>query len=113
MRRYIDERNPDKEISESDLKKEYGKSVYRGDTDPDEATFRQWLNNCMRENNGTLAVAKLYGYEVHETRSCTVQVVAGSKLEAERKIDDLYSTGRIPFTFDSSNLILVNESEVS
>lgn len=49
QRKFVDERYPDIIITEEQLHTEYRMSDALT-----EATFNQWLNNCMQRNNGTL-----------------------------------------------------------
>ena len=51
---FRDENEPEKMISEAQLKKEYGSSVADGSIDPAEKTFQDYLWCCMSSQGGTL-----------------------------------------------------------
>lgn len=51
---FQDENEPEKLISEAQLKKEYGSNVADGSIDPAEKTFQDYLWCCMSSQGGTL-----------------------------------------------------------
>lgn len=51
---FVDQRRPDEQISPNQLWSEYWKQIDRGEIDPDEMTFPQYIYNCMESEGGTL-----------------------------------------------------------
>ena len=55
MSYFVDQRYPDERISSSQLWKEYWEQVGRGEINPEEVTFPQYIFNCMESEGGTLS----------------------------------------------------------
>ena len=51
---FVDQRRPDERIFPPQLRNEYWEQINRGEIDPDEINFRQYLHNCMESEGGTL-----------------------------------------------------------
>lgn len=92
-RYFRDERNPEKLISEDQLKREYGNFVAGGSIDPSEKTFQDYLSCCMQANGGTLVEAsplKEYRFTIKEVRKMDVDIHASSYSKAREKVEQLY-----------------------
>ena len=51
---FVDQRRPDEPISLNQLRDEYWEQIDRGEIDPAEITFPQYIYNCMESKGGTL-----------------------------------------------------------
>lgn len=51
---FVDQCRPDEQISPNQLWSEYWEQIDRGEIDPDEITFPQYIYNCMESEGGTL-----------------------------------------------------------
>lgn len=51
---FVDQRYPDERIFLSQLWDEYWEQIDRGEIDPEEITFLQYIFNCMESEGGTL-----------------------------------------------------------
>lgn len=99
---YYDQRNPEKIISESQIKLEYGQHVADGSIDPIEQTFVQYLVNCMEDHGGTLSQyypekEKLSEFIilVRETHTLQVKIEADTMQEALEEAERQYQSGEI------------------
>ena len=97
---FRDQRDPDKLISEEDLKREYGQLIAGGNIDPAEQSFSQYLFNCMEVNGGTLAEVlpdkeekAKFTFMIRETLTMTVTIGANSYDEAREKVEEAYNNG--------------------
>ena len=52
---FVDQRYPDERIFLSQLCDEYWEQIDRGEIDPEEITFLQYIFNCMESAGGTLS----------------------------------------------------------
>lgn len=52
---FIDQRYPNERISSSQLWEEYREQVNRGEINPEEVPFPQYIFNCMESQGGTLS----------------------------------------------------------
>lgn len=55
MSYFVDQRYPDERISWNQLWEEYREQVGRGEINPEEVTFPQYIFNCMESAGGTLS----------------------------------------------------------
>ena len=51
---FVDQRYPDERIFPSQMWDEYWEQIGRGEIDPEEITFLQYIFNCMESEGGTL-----------------------------------------------------------
>lgn len=97
---FQDENEPEKLISEAQLKKEYGSNVADGSIDPAEKTFQDYLWCCMSSQGGTLTevfpekeTKAKYPFMIRETLTMHVEVEADSFEEAKSEVERLYCKG--------------------
>ena len=95
---FRDQRDPDKLISEEDLKREYGQLIAGGNIDPAEQSFSQYLFNCMEVNGGTLAEVvpekkekAKFTFMIRETLTKTVTIEADDFDQAREKVEEAYN----------------------
>lgn len=84
-RKFIDRRTPDRFITESQIKREYGQRVADGSIDPAEQTFEQYLTCRMVNNGGTLYESNgkfIYTMVIRETLAREVNIEADNLGEA-------------------------------
>ena len=55
MSYFVDQRCPDERISYKQLWEEYWEQVGRGEINPEEVPFPQYIFNCMESEGGTLS----------------------------------------------------------
>lgn len=60
---FVDQRYPDERIFPSQLWDEYREQISRGEIDPEEITFLQYIFNCMESEGGTLRFVSEKGDE--------------------------------------------------
>ncbi len=100
MRWFTDERDPEKPISEDQLKREYGQSIADGSIDPAERTFGDYLAGCMASKGGTLTelqpqqeMKSTFTFMIRETLTMEVKVDALAYEEAQDAVQELYHEG--------------------
>ena len=94
MRKFIDQNEPDKIVTEAELKIEYGKNIADQSIDPSEQTFADYISNCLESAGGTLQeipdTGRSFQIRVEETVYGTITVVAATLKEAMEKADEQY-----------------------
>ena len=97
---FLDQRDPERPVSEEQLKREYGQHIADGSIDPSEQSFADYLHNCMESQGGTLskmpeAPKAQFRFVIRETLTKEVAVDALSYAEARVELERLYDTGEI------------------
>ena len=100
VRQFVDQRYPSVIISETELKKDYGKQIADGDIDPASLSFEEWLFNQMEAAGGTLSHYvppepewPEFSVLIRETFVLRVKVKAKSYLEAMEQVEEDYNNG--------------------
>lgn len=100
VRQFIDQRYPSVVISETELKKDYGKQIADGDVDPSSLSFDEWLFNQMEETGGTLShyippqpELPEFSILLRETFVLRTKVKAKSYPEAMQQVEKDYNDG--------------------
>lgn len=97
---FSDERDPEKLISEDQLKREYAQHIAGGSIDPAERTFSDYLAGCMSAEGGTLTEVSVQTrhkptvhFMIRETLTMHVEVHADTLDEAQEEVQRMYDNG--------------------
>ena len=97
---FLDQRDPERTVSEEQIKREYGQHIADGSIDPSEQSFADYLHNCMESQGGTLWEIPVpeppkakFIFTIRETLTKEVTVDALSYAEARDEVERLYDAG--------------------
>lgn len=97
---FLDQRDPERPVSEEQLKREYGQHIANGSIDPSEQSFADYLHNCMESQGGTLSEIPApetpkaqFIFTIRETLTKEVSADALSYAEAREEVERLYDAG--------------------